>query len=191
MIKGRRSMREDLRNALERDNIAAERLSEAKFQNIEEYVPANSKVLCAVGSGWFLLLNTGILVLAIRNPFKGTVKGAELVPFSHIGKVSVEKRGMGSGTHYEVCIHRNNANAGVLAGASSPLTKLVGATTFSRENADNFHKLLLGLMADPGGNAQSPDNSMEKIGQLKTLLDAGAITQEEFDDKKKKLMDSI
>jgi hypothetical protein len=184
-------MREDLRSALEKDNIAADRLSEARFQYIEEYVPANSKILCAVGGGMFLLLNTGILVLATKNPFKGTVKGAELVPFSHLGKVSVEKRGMGSGTHYEVCIHRNNANAGILAGASSPLTKLVGASTFSRENADNFHKLLLDMMANPGGNSQSPDDSLEKIGQLKKLLDSGAITQDEFDEKKKKLMDSI
>jgi hypothetical protein len=184
-------MRQDLRSALEKDNIAADRLSEAKFQNIEEYVPANSKVLCAVGSGWFLLLNTGILVLATKSIFKGGVKGAELVPITHLAKVSVKKVGMGSGTHYQVDVHKNAANAGILAGSSSPSTKLIGGFTFSRENADNFQELLLGLMTGSGSKSQSPDNSLEKIGQLKQLLDSGAITQDEFDEKKKKLMDSI
>jgi hypothetical protein len=184
-------MREDLRNALERDNISADRLSEARFQEIEEYVPANSKVLCALGSGMFLLLDTGILVLATKSIFKGGVKGAELVPINHLAKVSVKKMGMGSGTHYQVDIHKNAANAGMLAGSSSPSAKLIGGFTFSRENADNFQELLLGLMAGSGGNAKPSEDPLEKIVKLKQLLDSGAISQDEFDEKKKKLMDSI
>jgi hypothetical protein len=179
-------MREDLRSAIERDG-SADRVSEEQFQAIEQHVPANSKVLCALGWGMFLLLDTGILILQTKSIFKGGVKGAELVPFSHIGKVSVKKQGL----IYTLDIHRNNANAGMLAGASSPITKLIGAMTGSRDNAYNFQELLLGGMAGSPVSAQSPDKSLEKIGQLKTLLDAGAITQEEFDDKKKKLMDSI
>ena len=179
-------MREDLRDAIERDG-SADRVSEAQFKEIEKHVPANSKVLCALGWGMFLLLDTGILVLQTKSLFKGGVKGAELIPFSHIGKVSVNK----SGVIYTLDIHRNRANAGVLAGSSSPITKLIGAMTANHDNAYNFQELLLGRMAGSTVTAQSPDNSLEKIGQLKKLLDSGAITQEEFDDKKKKLMDSI
>jgi hypothetical protein len=46
-------------------------------------------------------------------------------------------------------------------------------------------------MENSSPNASSSENSLEKIGQLKQLLDSGAITQDEFDEKKKKLMDSI
>jgi hypothetical protein len=176
-------MRKDLRSAFERDGYA-DRVSEEQFQAIEQYVPANSKVLCAL-MGKFLLLDTGILVLQTKL-FKDVAIGAELVPFSHIGKVSVNKRGL----IYFLDIHRNDANAGMVAGASSN-TKFIEAVTGSRDNAYNFQELLLDKMAGSPGNAQSPDNSLEKIGQLKQLLDSGAITQDEFDEKKKKLMDSI
>lgn len=36
--------------------------------------------------------------------------------------------------------------------------------------------------------AQKPDNCIEKLTKLKDLLDAGAITQEEFDAKKKQIL---
>jgi hypothetical protein len=179
-------MREDLRSAVERDG-SSDRVSEEQFQEIEQYVPANSKVLCALGWGMFLLLDTGILILQTKSVFKGGVKGAELVPFSHIGKVSVKKQGL----IYTLDIHRNNANAGMLAGASSPMTRLIGAMTGSHDNAYNFQELLLGLMAGSGGNAKTSDDPLEKIVKLKQLLDSGAISQDEFDEKKKKLMDSI
>jgi hypothetical protein len=40
--------------------------------------------------------------------------------------------------------------------------------------------------------ANNPDNSIvAKMEQLKSLLASGLITQEEFEDKRKKLIDSI
>jgi hypothetical protein len=63
--------------------------------------------------------------------------------------------------------------------------------TDSKEEALKFQGMLLNLMENSSPNASSSDNTLEKIGQLKQLLDSGAITQEEFDEKKKKLMDSI
>jgi hypothetical protein len=179
-------MREDLRSAIERDG-SSDRVSEEQFRAIEQYVPANSKVLCALGWGMFLLLDTGILILQTKSVFKGGVKGAELVPVSHIGKVSVKKQGL----IYTLDIHRNNANAGMLAGASSPMTRLIGAMTGNHDNAYNFQELLLGLMAGSGANAQPSEDPLEKIVKLKQLLDSDAISQDEFDEKKKKLMDSI
>lgn len=40
-------------------------------------------------------------------------------------------------------------------------------------------------------NITSEESSLDKIKKLKDLLDLGAISQEEFDEKKQKLMDSI
>ena len=183
-------MREDLRSAVKRDG-SSDQVSEEQFQAIEQYVPANSKVLCATNKGMILLLDTGILILQHKSVFKGGVKGAELVPFSHLAKVSVREQGIA----FYVDIRKNDANTtgSTFAGYSlhTPYQKLPDAYTFSRENAYNFQELLLGLMAGTPSAAQSTDNSLEKIGQLKQLLDSGAITQDEFDEKKKKLMDSI
>jgi hypothetical protein len=178
-------MREDLRTAVQIDDVLKS-VSEEQLEAIAEYVPANSKVLCSLGRGTFLLLDTGILLLESQL-FKGGIKGAELVPFSHLGKVSVKYWK----PIYTLEVHRNRANQGNIAGSGSPFTKLLGGTTVNRDNAYNFQELLLGLMAGTPGAAQSTDNSLEKIGQLKQLLDSGAITQDEFDEKKKKLMDSI
>lgn len=38
---------------------------------------------------------------------------------------------------------------------------------------------------------QTNESATKKLADLKSLLDAGAITQDEFDEKKKKLLDQI
>jgi hypothetical protein len=45
--------------------------------------------------------------------------------------------------------------------------------------------------ADPGQAAPSADASMEELTKLKGLLDAGVLTQDEFDAQKQKILQSM
>lgn len=148
-------------------------------------MPADSTVLCSLNSGRFLLLNTGLLILEIKSLFKGGIKGAELIPFAHLSKVSVRKQGI----LYMVHVFKHQTHSGVVAG-SSPATKLE-AYTANSDNANKFQELLLGLIAASSGNTSPTEGPMEKIGKLKELLDLGAITPAEFEEKKKKFMDAL
>lgn len=185
-------MREDFRSALEKD-VGAQSLSEGgrpgdpTYLEKEPYVPSDAKVLCSLSGGMLLLLDTGILQLEVKGMFmsKGRRFSAELIPFGHLGKVSVKQ----DGAVYVVEVHKHESHSGVIAG-SSAIRKLQGLT-LNRDNAFKFQELLLSIIAGPGKNPQSSESSLDKIGQLKHLLDSGAITQAEFDEKKKKLMDSI
>jgi hypothetical protein len=149
------------------------------------YIPADSKLLFLLGEGHFMLLNNGVLRLKLTPFSKSPLGGAEFVPFSQIRGVSVRDRKPG----YSVDVRIEEGTI-VLAGSSFKTSDFWGLTD-SKEEALEFQGMLLSLMENSSPNASSSDNSLEKIGQLKQLLDSGAITQEEFDEKKKKLMDSI
>jgi hypothetical protein len=152
---------------------------------MESYIPEDSEVLFLIGGlGQFILLDTGVLRLNLKL-FGGPIGGSEYVPLTQIRGVTVKDRNPG----YAVIVRREEGSV-VIAGSSFKTSDFFGLTD-RKEEALKFQELLLGLLSNSSSNTQSPDNSLEKIGQLKKLLDAGAITQAEFDDKKKKLMDSI
>ena len=177
-------MREDFRTALE-ENIGKEKSSEPRFLEIENHIPADSKVLCSLTGGMLLLLDNGVLNLKLKSMWSGGIGGSEFVPLAHIKGVSVEEV---SGT-YMVYVNRDDTNAKVLAGASFKNRLFGGARDMG--HAHKFQKLLLGLLDGSSSKEKSSEDSLEMIAKLKKLLDSGAITQDEFDEKKKKLMDSI
>jgi TM2 domain-containing membrane protein YozV len=151
----------------------------------ESYIPADSKVLFILGDGHFMLLDNGVLRLKLKVFSDSPYGGAEFVPFSQIRGVSVRDRNPG----YSVDVRIEEGTV-VIAGSSFKTSDFWGLTD-SKEEALKFQGMLLSLMENSSPNASSSDNTLEKIGQLKQLLDSGAITQDEFDEKKKKLMDSI
>jgi hypothetical protein len=151
----------------------------------ESYIPADSQVLFILGQGYFMLLDNGVLRLKLTPFSSSPYGGAEFVPFSQIRGVTVTDRKPG----YSVDVRIEEGTV-VIAGSSFKTSDFWGLTD-SKEEALKFQGMLLGLLGNSSPNASSSDNSLEKIGQLKQLLDSGAITQDEFDEKKKKLMDSI
>lgn len=46
-------------------------------------------------------------------------------------------------------------------------------------------------LAEPGGEAHSLQQTMNRLNQLKALLDQGAITQAEYDERRKAIVDSV
>jgi hypothetical protein len=183
-IRGQ-SMREDLYKALSEDNPDA--ASWPRNSDIEALIPKDSKVLLSLSGGMTLLLDNGVLKMKTKSMWSGAVSGAELVPFAHIKGVSVEDEAFGG---FTVEVHRNE-NSKVLAGSSFSKDIGIRGLTNNRDHAQKFQSLLLGLMEGPASKQGSSESALDKISKLKELLDSGAITQDEFDDKKKKLMDSI
>lgn len=177
-------MRKDFRTALE-ENIGKEQSSQPRFLEIENHIPADSKVLCSLTGGMFLLLDNGVLSLKLKSMWSGGIGGSELVPLAHIKGVSVEEV---AGT-FMVYVNRDDTNSKVLAGSSFK-TKLFGSAK-DMQHAQKFQKLLLGLLGGSSSKEKSSDDPLEKITKLKKLLDSGAITKAEFDKKKKELLDSV
>jgi len=59
-------------------------------------------------------------------------------------------------------------------------------------------QIIVSSLSDSPAQAAAPispksesESATKKLGDLKSLLDSGAITQDEFDEKKKKLLDQI
>ena len=184
-IRGQ-SMREDFYNALLEENIP-DLPSRPRNSDIEAFIPRDSKVLLSLSGGMLLLLDNGVLKVKTKSMWSGDVSGAELIPFAHIKGVSVEDEAFGG---FTVEVHRNE-NSKVLAGSSFSKDIGVRGLTDNRDHAQKFQSLLLGLMEAPASKQVSSESALDKISKLKELMDSGAITQEEFDDKKKKLMDLI
>jgi TM2 domain-containing membrane protein YozV len=152
---------------------------------MESYIPEDSEVLYLIGDlGVFMLLDTGVLRLKLKL-FGGPISGSEFVPLAQIKGVTVKDRNPG----YAVEVRREEGSV-VIAGSSFKTSDFFGLTG-SKDEALKFQKMLLALLGSPSSNPKSSENAVGKISQLKELLDAGAITQDEFDAKKKKLMDSI
>jgi hypothetical protein len=134
--------------------------------------------------GYFILLDKGVLKMKLTL-FGGPIGGAEFIPLSQIRGVTVT----GSDRRYAVEIRRDEGTT-VFAGSSLKINDFFGLTE-SKEEALKFQDLLLSLLGGSTSKQEPSDGPLEKIAKLKTLLDAGAITQDEFEDTKKKLIETI
>jgi hypothetical protein len=178
---GKVRLREDFARAL---GVSDDYVPTELELTIESFIPSDSKVLFLLKPGFFILLDKG--VLKMQQKFFAPIRGADFVPFSQIRGVKIEDHGE-AGLRVEV---RRDEGKAILAGSTISFNDFFGVTR-SREEALKFQDLLLGLLENSSNKQQPNDGPLEKIGKLKQLLDSGAITQKEFDDKKKKLMDSI
>ena len=75
--------------------------------------------------------------------------------------------------------------------SSLVVTTASGAIKFVMlENRDDLHKALSNLLVERQGKSITiePNSDADELKKYKTLLDSGAITQEEYDAKKKQLL---
>jgi hypothetical protein len=151
---------------------------------LEQYIPADAQVIMALGLTPIVLLSTGLLVL--KTDFGMTeVKSSEIISFRDIRGSSMFQADKDS---WNVKIDRNDPAASSLGYKPSPFLE---ARTFSKEYGQLFMARLSEMLNGTGGTTAAPlaaDGPLEKISKLKALLDADAITQEEFDIQKAKLL---
>lgn len=174
-------MRDDFRSAIVEElgsvppNFPAEK--------IEANIPTNARIICTLNNGSLLLLNIGVLVVHMAM-MSGAIKKVELIPLKDIRGCRVSK----SSGMFSVQIDRNDPSASAFGNPRLPLAIGIART--------NEHALLfqsrLGEALN-GGVPEQPqtDGPLEKIAKLKSLLDAGALTEVEFAQQKEKLLGEI
>ena len=195
-------MREDLQAALmakdEDDKLDSSYISadgtikntvfmRAEKLKLEQYIPPDAQVIMVLSAN-IVLLSTGLLNLDLNFSFN-EVKSSEIVSYKDI-RGSTIKHKVGLYSRYEVEVDRNTpANWG---GWSKP--PLIFGIVFSNEYGRLFMARLSEMLNGTGGTTAAPlaaDGPLEKISKLKALLDADAITQEEFDIQKAKLLEQM
>ena len=109
-----------------------------------------------------------------------TLQKIQLVPPSGLSKGKLILTFGGSPSGY---IGVGGAAIGV---GSGPLTYLYKKD--QSESAEQLYQYVLSAISSTAQNAEQPSNFVDELVKLKALLDQGALTQEEFDISKKKLL---
>jgi hypothetical protein len=194
-------MRKGLREALVEmhqaqgpiNGMSAEAMADRKIENMNltDHVPEGATVPCAISNGNLLLLSIGVLELN-ANPITMKVKGSQIISFRDIRGVRIGTAGKTGGVElYSVTIDRDDPGASNFGFKRAPF--IMGITS-SKTHAQVFQTKLSELMnGSPVVNVttQASESALDKLTKLKSLLDLGAITQEEFDAQKAKLMNEI
>ena len=178
--------------ATEKDVMSPESLVERKMESpFLEHVPEGVTIHCAISSGNLLVTSIGVLEVK-SNPITLKVKGSQMISFRDIRSVRISSAGKVSGREmFSVTIDRDDPGASNFGMKRAPF---VMGMTSSKAHAQNFQTKISELMnGSPVVNVttQASESALDKLTKLKSLLDLGAITQEEFDTQKSKLMNEI
>lgn len=175
------------------NGMSAEAMADRNIENLSltDHVPESATVHCAISNGTLLLLSIGVLELK-DNPITLKVKGTEMISFRDIRGVRLGVAGKHGGVElYSVTIDRDDPGASNFGFKRAPF--IMGISS-SKAHAQKFQTKLSELLnGAPTGGVDNPpsESALDKLTKLKSLLDAGAITQEEFDSQKAKLMKEI
>lgn len=174
-------MREDLQIALEGphgDGLSTDN----RLEQIERFIPSGCKVLLACEAyPPLLLLDKGVLVPRF-NLWTGQINGTEFVSLDNVQAVAVKE--IKGWFHVYLTRRASNPSEGRERGEPEGRT-----ATF--ENARLFQDMLLELKEKYLNKTQESNEAIEIIAKLQQLLESGAISEVEFQEKKRKLLDSI
>jgi hypothetical protein len=135
-------------------------------------VPEGSKII--LSEACCIILDIGLLSYDIG--IGAEVKTSELISFQDIRGVAVTR----VGKRYSVTIQRDNANA-----------KNIEFFVEDEDKARAFQMKLSGMTIGKPNFGATSESALDKISKLKSLFDAGAISEKEFEKKKTELLDSI
>jgi len=152
-------------------------------EDIENNVAPNAQILCSLSIGSLLLLSTGILWID-RAAISGKLKKVELIPFRDVRGCRISKT---SGM-YMVTIDRNDPQASSFGRMKLPQALRIANTN---EHALRFQALLSDALNGSTAGVASQESALDKLGKLKALLDAGAISQDDYDAQKVHLLGQI
>ncbi len=138
-----------------------------------DLLPENGKVLAVAGTSvcwWFLTEDSIIMGLKLFR------MKSERVPIRTITGIELRKKV----TKWVLTLSRAN-NIDELS--------LLDTEKVGRQFADAVNDQIASLQSNNGSSKN--ESSLDKIKKLKELLEAGAITKEEFEEKKSKLLSEI
>lgn len=118
------------------------------------------------------------------------ITGTKQLPFTSMTAVQFKPAGMLSGYIQFTVLGGNEAKGGVFQAASDENTIMF--TKKDQDEANRLKQLVEGKIREAHAGKVSPTQPLkstpEQIREFKELLDMGAITQEEFDQKKSQLL---
>lgn len=126
----------------------------------------------------------------VLNAMAVGVTGTKQLPFTSLTAVQFKAAGMLSGYIQFTVLGGNEAQGGVFQAAGDENTIMF--TKKEQDLADALKQLvegrIRGAQAGKASPVQQVKSTAEQIREFKELLDMGAITQEEFDEKKSQLL---
>jgi hypothetical protein len=173
--------------------MSAEEMADMNINNLSlmDHVPEGVVVHSAISNGSLLLLSIGVLELK-ANPITMKVKGSEMISFRDIRGIRLGVAGKTGGVElYSVTIDRDDPGASNFGFKRAPF--VIGISS-SKAHLQKFQTKLSELLSgSPAGPVDSKpsESALDKLAKLKSLLDAGAITQDEFESQKSKLLGEI
>ena len=118
---------------------------------------------------------------------KAMMKGDKTIPFGQVVAVQVKKPGLTNGY-----IYFQTVGATGTKGAPKDIMTDDNSVVFNGKDkydaALDIKAYVEQMQSAPAQAAPAPVSAADEITKFKALLDAGAITQEEFDAKKKQLL---
>lgn len=180
-------MRDDLKQAYDRARTKFTLRNGPKMETAEKSLSPQEEVLqvlrCRIGSKPSLLILTdrNVHVLGRGGVFGDLAAQGEVIPIATITGVDRRRNPM---VEWTITITRAS-NVDVLDMCDERESE-----TFIAQARDLIHRAQVPAQSSDTQGA-SGDDVMDQIGKLKALLDAGALTEEEFAEKKAELLKRI
>lgn len=123
----------------------------------------------------------------VLNFFAMGIKGDKTIYYTNLSSVEFKRAGFVSGRIQFSLLGGRESTGGAFSAASDENTITFGKSTLNdeAEKIAEFINRRIGLARSSGSNMLS---SADELKKFKELLDAGIISQEEFDAKKKQLL---
>lgn len=151
----------------------------------EYFIKSPNKVIIKVTGRAITITRKGFINLANHG-----LKGDKTIPLKSITSVQIKKPGFTNGYIQFGILGGIENKGGVFAATQDENTIMFAKKHYEDmlELKDYIDSYISGDSSTMAGNATAEKSPVEKIKELKELLDMGIITQEEFDLKKKELL---
>lgn len=143
------------------------------------------------GHTWIDISDTGITIRrkGAINAINQGFKGDKTIPFSSITAVQLKKPGLTNGYIQFSLMGGNESRGGVFKATQDENTVMYGSKKLNDQMAElksYIEQKIQDLHAPK--NVGSTESVADQLIKLKGLLDAGVLTQDEFDNQKAKLL---
>jgi len=117
--------------------------------------------------------------------YKDVNRREHKLPIANIQRVIIVPPGL---IHHGALMLATAQGKGGLGTFSRPDIRINFVSKDEIPYAENIQKYILDFQANAGISSTAEPCALDQIAKLKTLLDSGAITEEEFEAKKKQLL---
>lgn len=151
-----------------------------------------------MGGKTIIRLTDGLMTISrpgIMSKFLHGFSGEKTIMFNQISAIQIKKAGIARGYIQFVVLGTKEAKSGAIFGNSKDENIVYFASTFNNKKNNEAAEEIKNIIEQYNVSCvkgttviQNIKSPIEQVKDLKELLDIGAITQEEYDKKKKELL---